>query len=229
MLTHEFPPYTYREEGKLVGINTDIIVKVLNAENVSFEIEVINWARAQQIVQNTPNTGLLAAGRSKVRENKYAWIGPLVSSKSFLFKLTSRKDIVINSTRDLHLYRIGITRRGVMVDTFEDMGLRAPKNLILVSNASDTYKALFKDQADLILGSDLTTPYNVRNFGYDLSTIEPAFEIINDGIRNHLAVNKSYSPDIIARCNKRIKDMWDSGEIDEIIDDYRLQPKPKSE
>lgn len=225
LLTHDFPPYTYAENGKLTGINTDIVTNVLQAENVSFEIEVINWARAQIIVQNTPNTGLLAAGRSAVREDKYAWIGPLVSSTPHLFKLATRKDVVVKSLGDLSLYRIGLTRRGVMVHTFEQLGLKAPKNLVLVSNASDTYRALFQHRADLILGSDLTTPYNVRNMGYDLSAIEPVIKIAHENIRNYLAVNKAYSPEIIARCNARISNMWESGEIDQIIDSYRLQPK----
>ncbi|XOV79838.1 MAG: substrate-binding periplasmic protein [Aestuariibacter sp.] len=225
MLTHDFPPYNYKQDGKLIGINTDIITKVLQEENVPFEIEVINWARAQIIVQNTPNTGLLSAGRSPVREDKYAWIGPLVSSTSYLFKLSSRKDIVVKSLDDLSLYRIAITRRSVRVHTFEKMGLTAPRNLLLVSNASDTYQGLFKNRADFILGSDLTTPYNVRNLGYDLSDIEPVIKIGDQNIRNYLAVNKAYSPDIIARSNARISKMWESGEIDRIIDSYRLQPK----
>lgn len=222
MLTHDFPPYTYIEKGKLQGINTDIIKKVLEEENIPYTIEVINWARAQKIVQSTPNTGLLAAGRSAVREEKYQWIGPLVSSTPYLFKLANRGDVVVETEEDLKLYRIALTRRGVMVDIFEKMGLSAPKNLILVSNATDTYKRLFQNRVELILGSDLTTPYNVRKLGYDLSAIQPVFKMKYDGIRNYLAVNKTFSPELIERCNARINSMWESGAIDQIIDGYRL-------
>lgn len=223
LLTHEFPPYTFTQDNEFVGINTEIISEVLTEENVAFRIESINWARAQRIVETTPNTALLAAGRSKVRENKYAWIGPLVSSSSYLFKLASRKDIVINSLSDLELYRIVLVRRGVMVDTFEEMGLTAPDNLILISNASDRYKILFQKRADLLLGSDLTTPYNVRNAGYDLSAIEPVIELETNGVANHLAVNKDLSPELIEKCNQRIKALWETGYIAQVIERYRLQ------
>lgn len=229
ILTHDFPPYNYREKDKFIGINTEIIDKVLKAEGIAYELEVINWARAQEIVQHTPNTGLLAAGRSKVRETKYAWIGPLVSSTSYLFKLSAREDIKVTSLDDLKHYRLAITRRGVMSDFFRNLGLSAPDNLIFVSKASDTYRALFQNRADLIIGSELTTPYNVKNFGYELSAVEPTIELKTEKIQNHLAVNKNYSPELIARCNTRIKAMWESGEIDRIIDTYRLIQKVENQ
>lgn len=225
LLSHDFPPYSYYKDGQYVGINTDIIVRVLEQENIPFIIESINWARAQQIVQSTPNTALLAAGRSKDREDKYAWVGPLVSSTPFLFKLSNRTDIVVDSLQDLELYRIALTRHGVMVPTFEKMGLTAPKNLVFVASARDTYRMLFQSRADFILGSDLTTPYNVRRLGYDLSVIEPVIKIDYEGTGNHLALNKNYSPDIIARANARIQMMRETGEIARITDRYRLQPK----
>lgn len=222
LLTHDFPPYTFVQNEQFVGINTDIISKVLQEENIAFRIESINWARAQRIVQNTPNTALLAAGRSKAREEKYAWIGPLVSSTSYLFKLASRKDIAVRTEKDLELYRIVLVRKGVMVDTFEDMGLTAPDNLLLISNASDRFKMIFQNRADLFLGSDITTPYNVRDAGYDLAAIEPVFKLETHGIANHLAVNKDFSPELIQRCNARIQKLWANGYIQQVIENYRL-------
>lgn len=230
MLTHDFPPYNFRNDGMFVGINTEIITQVLKQENIPYKIENINWARAQKIVQSTPNTALLSAGRSKVREDKYAWIGPLVSSGSFLYKLTSRSDIKVDSFDDLKRYRIAITRSGVMVDKFQSIGLYEPKNLLLLSKATDTYRALFRQRADFIIGSDLTTPYNLRALGYDLSAIEAEFEVTVHSVRNYLAVHKDFSPELIERCNKLIGEMEASGEIQRIIEKYRLRagPLPKS-
>lgn len=222
ILSHDFPPYNFQKDDKFIGINTEIITKVLTEENVSHRIEIINWARAQRIVQTTPNTALLAAGRSKVRENKYAWIGPLVSSSPYLFKLASRKDIVVNTMADLVNYRIVLVRSGVMVDTFEGMGLTAPDNLLLISKSSDTYKMLFQKKADLLLGSDLTTPYRVAFAGYKMSDIERVIEFDPHGVQNYLAVNKDFSPDVIKLVNKRIKALHDSGHVAQIIEKYRL-------
>lgn len=226
LLTHDFPPYNFTKDNKFIGINTEIISQVLEQEKLAFKIESINWARAQQIVQTTPNTALLAAGRSAAREEQYAWVGPLVSSTSYLFKLSAREDVVVNSLADLELYRIALTRRGVMVPTFKSLGLSEPDNLTLVADAQDTYRMLVQQRVDLILGSDLTTPYNLRKLGYDLAAIEPVIPIDYKGMGNHLALHKSYSPKNIVRLNARVKSMWESGEVDKIIDRYRLQPKP---
>ncbi|BDX05481.1 hypothetical protein MACH26_10020 [Planctobacterium marinum] len=176
-------------------------------------------------MQSTPDTALLAAGRNVEREHQYAWVGPLVSSTPYLFKLSSREDVSVSSFADLKFYRIGLTRRGVMVPTFKKLGLKVPENLILVSGAEETYGMLFQKRVDLILGSDLTMPYNLRNLGYELDALEPVIQIDYEGSGNHLALHKSYSAESIERLNARIKKMWNSGEIEGIIDSYRLLPK----
>lgn len=229
LLSHHFPPYNFIQEDKFVGINTDIISQILEAEDIAFRIEDINWARAQQIVQSTPGTALLAAGRNAEREHKYAWVGPLVSSTPYLFKLSSRNDVSVKSLADLKFYRIALTRRGVMVPTFLKLGLSAPENLVFVAGAEETYGMLFQQRVDLIIGSDLTMPYNLHNLGYELNALEAAIQIDFKGAGNHLALHKSYSPERIERLNARIKKMWDSGEIDVIVDSYRLPVPPKPE
>lgn len=226
MLAQDFPPYTYQEDGKQVGINTEIITRVLEAENIPYNLEIINWARAQKIVQSTPNTGLLSAGRSEVRENIYGWIGPLVSSRSYLFNLTSRDDINVKTAADLKQYRVASTRHSVYVGVLRDLGLSEEENIMMVSSTEDTYKALFQNRADFIVGSDMTTPYNLRRLGYDLTSIKIAKELKITKMNNYLAVNKSFSAELIERCNARIAQMWESGEVDKIIDKYRLFPGP---
>lgn len=225
ILTHELPPFNFRENGKYIGINTEIIEKVLKQENIPYKIEAINWARAQKMVQQLPNTALLSAGRSQERENKYAWIGPLVTSPAYLFKLSSRSDVQVDSNEDLKHFLIGTTRRNVMADYFINLGLKEPDNLLFVAKASDNYRALFKSRVDLVIGSELTTPYTVRDLGFNYSAVESTIEIKMNEMLSYLAVNKTFSPELISRCNARIKSMWENGEIDAIVDSYRLQAK----
>ena len=222
LLTHDFPPYNFRENNQYVGINTEIIVAALQAEKVDYRFQTLNWARAQRMVQSTPNTALLSAGRSKVREKLYAWVGPLVSSRSFLYGLTSRNDYKVTSVDDMLNYRISVTRKGVMVEPFLRLGLREPDHLMLVANASDTYRALFKGRADFIVGSELTVPYQLRSLGYGPRDLKPVFEIDSYTVDNYLAVHKDLPPELIERLNRQIKALRDSGKTQLIINKYRL-------
>ena len=222
ILTHDFPPYNFRKNNQYVGINTDIVTSALKAEKVKFRIQTLNWARAQKMVQSTPDTALLSAGRSEARERLYDWVGPLISSRSFLYGLSRRDDYKISSVEDILNYRISVTRKGVMVDQFIRLGLYESKNLMLVANASDTYRAIFKGRADLIVGSELTVPYQLRSLGYRVRALKPIFEIDSYSVDNYLAVNKGMSKELIERLNRRIKTMHDSGQMEKIIAKYRL-------
>ena len=77
VLTEDWPPFNYKENGKVVGISTDLVLATLVKAGFAYEIRMYPWKRAYQITVGTPNTILFTTSRTTIREKLFKWVGPL--------------------------------------------------------------------------------------------------------------------------------------------------------
>lgn len=69
IVTEEYPPYNYSDNnGKVIGINTEIIQAILNEIKISGKITIYPWKRAQIIAQHNPNVLIYSIVRNPTRE-----------------------------------------------------------------------------------------------------------------------------------------------------------------
>jgi len=82
-----YPPYQIDHNGKLTGINTEIVRAIFQHSGVPFEIKYVPWSRAQKYVgdDSQKNSAIYCLGRNEQREDKYKWVGVYFYQKvSFL-------------------------------------------------------------------------------------------------------------------------------------------------
>jgi polar amino acid transport system substrate-binding protein len=99
ILTENLPPLNYVENGVLVGPSVEIVKEIQRRVGSKEPIQVYPWARAYKMALEEKNVILFGMTYTKVRENKFKWVGPLATKRDIL---VAKKDsgIKINSLED---------------------------------------------------------------------------------------------------------------------------------
>jgi len=87
IMTEQYPPYNFEQNGLLKGIATDIMVEMFKrdgSKKTIKDIQLLPWARGYKDVQDKPNTILFAMTRSAEREKMFKWVGPISPTKIVL-------------------------------------------------------------------------------------------------------------------------------------------------
>ena len=183
ILTEEFAPYNFEENGKLQGISVDLLVLMLERAGFSEtreDIKVMVWSRAYGLVLNNPDTLLFSMTRTKERENLFKWVGPIDTNVIELFAKKS-KHIVIPSADDFVRYRIGTVINDAGEQLLVAHGYPLEK-LYRVVQRDQIRHMLYNDRIDL-------TPDNRRGFigytreaGYNPDDFESVYVLNTDYI-----------------------------------------------
>ncbi|WP_432735967.1 substrate-binding periplasmic protein [Maridesulfovibrio sp. FT414] len=214
----EWPPYNFNENGKIVGISTEIIETALQKANVQYKLVLYPFKRALLTVRKTPGTMLFTVARIPQREDMFAWIGPLHPRKLYLYKLKNRTDIRITDVKDIKKYRTGVLSGGSVEQFFITNGFHK-SNYHLVSDSDQLLKLLFKKRVDLIPGDPLDLAYQAKNLKYKFSELEIAYFLSEEG-GYYMIANKDTSDKILERIQKSLEDIMATGLRDRIIQKY---------
>lgn len=104
----DFPPFEYQEDGKITGIDAEIIQQVLQRMKFKADIKVFPWTRAQKEVIQGTIAGIFSLTKNPEREEDYYFSAPLSTVRDVFFKRKDR-DIEWQTLDDLKTYRIGIS------------------------------------------------------------------------------------------------------------------------
>jgi hypothetical protein len=84
ILTENLPPLNYVENGVLVGPAVEMVKEIQRRVDSNDQIQVYPWARAYRMALEEENIILFGMARTKVRENKFKWIGPIAEKRDIL-------------------------------------------------------------------------------------------------------------------------------------------------
>ena len=110
LLTEEWKPYHYLEDGEVKGQTADLLVEILGKVGSTQgreDIVVLPWARAYRQAQVEPNTVLFSTSRTPERENLFKWAGPILKFESHFIGKKAR-EFNIETSEDLHDYKVGV-------------------------------------------------------------------------------------------------------------------------
>ncbi|WP_203299516.1 substrate-binding periplasmic protein [Marinobacter sediminum] len=108
VVTTEYPPFEYVEDGVLQGQDVDTVRTVLRAMGFEPDFQVVPWARAEMMVRSGNADLLFSLTRSPERERHYLFTAPISSARDVLY---ARKDSGFSWTsyNDLTDLSIGVT------------------------------------------------------------------------------------------------------------------------
>jgi len=111
-MTENYPPFNFVENNKLQGVSVDLMVEILKAlksTQTRNSIDLVPWARGYMNVLSKKNACLFTMTRTKERENKFKWVGPITST---VFSLIAKVDrhITINSLEEIKPFHVGVIK-----------------------------------------------------------------------------------------------------------------------
>ncbi len=133
----DFPPYSYKENGRLVGIDIEIIEEMASRMTLDITIKLVPWQRLIIMTKNGQCDGSFSLFHTREREKYalYAFSQPIHVSRFPLFYKTD-KSIQFNTIEDLYGKTIGINR-GFSISREFDQAVKQGKIRVNIENEVD--------------------------------------------------------------------------------------------
>lgn len=165
IVTEEYAPLNYLDNGTLKGISVDLTEAALHqlGSNITREsFSVLPWNEAYNTARTTPNTLLFSADRLPEREDLFLWAGPVMENSQVLFTRT-----------DTYHSDPGLGSQKIVVLT-DDCGkayaLTAgadEKNIIQVPQAKDAVMMIENGSADGWAYDELAGQHAIMKYAAD--------------------------------------------------------------
>lgn len=195
ILTEEYPPYNYMDDGKVCGTATEFVVEILHrigSKQNRKDIRLIPWARAYHEVLTSKDTLLYVMTRSKEREDVFKWVCPVGVAKIGVIA-RKRDRVVIKKSEDFERYRIGVVR--------EDIGhqlmrkLVPEKDLDIVNSSEINLLKLKEGRIDMFVYDVQVAAFVLTRLGLDADSFETVYVLEKSPLC--IAFNKNIDDAII--------------------------------
>ncbi len=197
VVTEEFPPFNYTEDGEVKGQSTEIVKAALEKAGIKAEIRIYPWARAYKMAEERKNVLIFSIMKTPARENLFKWIGPVAKAPdAFLYKLTKRTDIQIQSLDDAKPYIIGTVSEWSGHQKLKKSGF---EHIEPLANDDANIKKLFAKRVDLIVASDVQIPARVERLGFLLGEIENTGVCLLKGADFYMAFSRQTSDTLVEK------------------------------
>jgi ABC-type amino acid transport substrate-binding protein len=219
VLTEEFPPYNFTEDGELRGIATDILKLVLEDAKVDVRggpMQVYPWARAYNVALVQPDTMLYSVTRTAEREKLFKWVGPVASNRNVLL---ARKDrsVKIATLKDAGKFKAGAIRDDAGGQLLVAGGY-PPDQMELSSDARSNILKLETGRIDLFAYPENVFKWMLATMGKNPGDYETVF-VLHDG-HVYFALNRDTPDELVANLQKSLDKVKASGQAQAIIDGY---------
>lgn len=165
IVTENYPPYNYNDDGKIKGVCTEIVQAVLKEAKINSKIHVYPWARTYNMALETPNVLIFSMARMPKREKLFKWIGIIVRTQETIYKLKERTDInPKNWTEIKKNYKVGAIRFDAGEFDLGNKGLKVPE-LDLSSDIEEALSKLIAKRIDIAYTGKLSTMFTASNLG----------------------------------------------------------------
>ena len=220
LVTEVFPPFQIVDEGELTGgISVEIVRAIQKEINNKSKIKVYPWTRAIKLTEKKKNYAIFSTLRTKERENKFKWVGPLAKMQLVFFKKTG-SNITLNSIEDAKkVKKIGVTNKVANYDILKSMGF---KNLDVIKSGVDekNIRKLVKGRIDLWPALKSAGLYNAKVMGY-AGKIEPIENVVVFEGDLYIAFNKKTDDAIIKKWQKALDKLIKNGTVKKVVEKYR--------
>jgi polar amino acid transport system substrate-binding protein len=181
LMTENYPPFNFIDNGKLQGISVDLMVsmlKKLNSEQSRDSIRLLPWARGYQNLLKKKNTCLFATTRTEEREKLFKWVGPISSTRISLIA-RKNKNVKIDSAKDISKYKIGVVRDDIGEQLLVSAGIEL-KKLDRIGGVNATLLSIKKLNADRIevwSYEENVGKWEIKKYGFDLNEYEIVYTL----------------------------------------------------
>ncbi|MDP2369688.1 substrate-binding periplasmic protein [Rhodoferax sp.] len=215
IITEEFPPYNYTEQGKITGLSTDIVNAVLKELKLEGTIQSLPWARAYDTAKSASGVLIYSIGRTPEREPLFKWVGVIAPTDYYLYGLPGRA-LKIDSLEMAKPYQIGTVNQDVGEQFLLARGFVKGQNLQSSVKYELNYEKLKMGRVDLWIMSELTANHLARQAGDDpAKTLAKVYRINDLSSEGYYMAFGSQTPDAtVAKFRKGLEAIKRNGTFD---------------
>ena len=215
VLTEDYAPFNYTENGKLTGLSTDLMSEVLKRVGHPNNIRVMLWHEAYEQTMQNPNCILYSTTRTKERENLFKWVGPLASNKWVFYakKGNAQQITTLDDARK-------VKKIGTCKDTAAEQFLKKEGFTNLVSAADDNQNVskLISGDIDIWIVGELQGIHKAKTAGIDPSGFNKVFDVKDTQL--YIAFNKKTPDKEISKWQKALDELKDTKIYKQIMSKY---------
>lgn len=221
IVTLQYQPYQYEENGQLKGFVTAIIQEVFSRMEQPITITVYPFARALEMIKYGEADAIFTAAKNPEREAFADFPREVLVDQQMSFFVHANSPITFDGDlRKLGRYRIGVIigyRYGAVFDEAVKAGILP--NIHKVTNQEGNAKKLVAGRIDVWMSNREQALFVIRRLGLSktIKELTPAVQVIP----SYIAFSKKRNVgDLGGRFGRELRKMKEDGVYDRIIADY---------
>jgi len=122
LVTEENPPFNYTEQGKVVGMSTEIVAELGKRSGIPLQIQSMPWEKSYIAAQRDKDTCIYSTARLENRERLFSWIGPIATNQ---WVLIGKSDFAgsVKVVEDARKYRVGVVAKDAKIEFLMGKGV----------------------------------------------------------------------------------------------------------
>lgn len=218
VFTEQSYPLNYtesgRDDGPIIGFGTRLVKAVLEEAGLEYEITMVPWVRAIQAIDNRENVLVYSMTRNSEREDKYHWVGEILSLEYYLYGLKERVNSLPRSLQEAADFKVGVVHEDVIHRYLAGQGF---DHLVVVKHPARNLSMLERGRIDLFPFSRFGVGLFSRRNGFDGDTLIGVVKIeeISTGI--YMVLSKSTNDETVGRVRDAYARLKASGVLRKIM------------
>lgn len=215
VLTEEFPPYNFMENGRVSGQSTEVVLEIMNRTGESAEIEFMSFSDAYVLLLSRPNTVFYSVGRTPQRELLFKWVGPVGSWDLDLYSRADVSASADNLAQAKHMGKICVVKDDVrhqllLNENFTDIEA--------VSTDVVCAQKLAAGEVGVWFGSSTSFPGIIKSAGVSAGAFRHMAKVGENNL--YIAFNKDTPDAEVSRWQAALNAMKADGTFEEILQTY---------
>ncbi|MCG8619470.1 MAG: ABC transporter substrate-binding protein [Desulfobacterales bacterium] len=215
IMTEEYPPFNYTENGKLTGLSSEVMTELLNRLGHENNIKVLPWARAYNLTQTKEGMILFSTTRTEQRESLFKWVGPLATNK-WVFFAKQGSDLKINSLDDARkVKKIGTYKDDAAELFLNEQGFSNTESVI---DDMSNVKKLVAGRINLWIVGELQGVYKAKMATGSAAGLKKVFDVKSTQL--YIAFSKSTPDAVIEKWQAELDKLKADGTYNRILKKY---------
>ena len=214
LITEEWPPYNYVEQGHLTGISVTIVQALQQELGRHDPIQVYPSQRAKKILESQPRTMMFSMFRTPQRETRYKWIGPIGHDAIYFYQRRG-SPLQIRTLQDAKAVPVIASRQaGLVFNTLIALGFT---NLDATAYSSkQVYGKLLRGRADLAISdSPLGVRYLLQQMGLPADALQQTpVKVVESDL--YIAASLDFPDSEIAQWQQALDRLKAGGELEQV-------------
>ncbi len=177
IVTEEYPPYEYIENGQWVGLNVDIVREVCKRVGDTLVFESYPWKRCIKMMQEGTAEGIMSLIKTPERAKFISFPAFNLSNEKNVIFSHKGSGIKINSLDDLKGKFLGVQKKYSYGERFDNYQGLDKEYCDSLENLLKKYE---KGRMELIIGNEAVIMYMNKQMG--LKPVEVVYAVSEDSL-----------------------------------------------